>query len=237
MIIKGLDRFSLIDYPGKIAAIVFVSGCNFRCPYCHNPHLVLDGSAQPRISERAILEFLDSRKGRIDGVVVSGGEPTLQKNLPVFLEKVKARGYLAKVDTNGSRPERLAELIEAGLLDAVGIDYKAPMGRYNDVAKSREDDVGEKVSESIRLCVEKEKLLELKTTVHRKLLSHEDLLQMRRELDALGAKKWILQQFHRAETLDGSINDEESYSDVELANFAKSMHWTRARGIKGIFFE
>jgi pyruvate formate lyase activating enzyme len=235
MNIKGLDKFTLIDYPGKIAAIVFTNGCNFRCPYCHNPHLVFESSAQPRIAEKTVIDFLDARKGKIDAVVLSGGEPSLQKKLHIFMEKVKERGFFVKLDSNGSRPEVLRELLLAGLVDDFGIDYKAPMRKYNEVAISLEEDIADKVSESIRICVEAGKLLELKTTVHKKYLSFEDLLEMRQELDVLGVKEWILQQFHHADLVDQTLNDEESFSDLELANFAKKIPNTRVRGVNGRF--
>ncbi|HPN85101.1 MAG TPA: anaerobic ribonucleoside-triphosphate reductase activating protein [Victivallales bacterium] len=237
MNIRGLDKFSLIDYPGGIAAIIFTANCNFRCPYCHNPHLVLESSAQPRIAEKTVLSFLDSRVGKIDAVVISGGEPTLQKNLPIFLAKVKERGFHVKLDSNGSRLEKLKELFDSGLLDSVALDYKAPRRKYDQVAASKDSDIGDKVAESVRICVEADKLIELRTTVHKRFLSYEDLTEMRDELNELGAKLWVLQQFHRADMINQSLEDEETYSDAELANFARSIPNTRARGVKGIFFE
>lgn len=237
MIIKGFDKFSLIDYPGKIAAIVFTAGCNFSCPYCHNPHLVLEFSAQPRLAEKTILNFLDERKGKIDGIVISGGEPTLQKNLPLFLQKIKTMGYLTKVDTNGSNPDIIEKLIDKELIDALGIDFKAPKHKYKEISKSKDDNIAEKVSRSLKIASENKKLLEVKTTVHKKLLSEEDLKAMRNELDHLKIKDWIIQQFHHAEIIDNRLCDEETYSDFELASIAKKMHHTKARGIKGLFFE
>ncbi|HOK04303.1 MAG TPA: anaerobic ribonucleoside-triphosphate reductase activating protein [Victivallales bacterium] len=237
MIIKGFDKFSLIDYPGKIAAIVFTAGCNFRCPYCHNPHLVFESSAQPRLSEKAILSFLEERRGKIDGIVISGGEPTLQKNLPLFLEKIKTMGYLTKVDTNASNPEKLKTLVNHGLVDSFGIDYKAPKYKYKELSGSEDNDIVEKIWKSITIALESGKLAEVKTTIHKRLLSFDDLRKIRNELDELGVRDWILQQFHKTEMIDNSLCEEESYTDFELANFAKKMHLTRVRGVKGLFFE
>ncbi|VAX27703.1 Ribonucleotide reductase of class III (anaerobic), activating protein, partial [hydrothermal vent metagenome] len=123
MTIGGLQKFSLIDYPGKISAIVFMQGCNFRCAYCHNRELVYPHLFKEPIPENAILSFLDSRKGLLNGVVVTGGEPLLQDDLGEFLGQVKAMGYRIKLDTNGSRPDRLEELLSKGLVDYMAMDY------------------------------------------------------------------------------------------------------------------
>jgi pyruvate formate lyase activating enzyme len=236
MNIRGIDKFSLIDYPGKIACIIFIGGCNFRCPYCHNPHLVLAPSTQPRISENSFLKFLDSRKNKIDGVVISGGEPTLRKDLPQFAVKIKERGFLVKLDTNGSNPEKAAEMIEKQCVDAFGIDYKGTIENYPELTGS-DNDIREKVAETIRACAASGLFLEIRTTVHKRYLSFEKLEQMRLELDNLGVQDWILQQFHPAELIDQSLNEEDTYSDSELANFAKNLRKTRVRGIKGHFIE
>jgi pyruvate formate lyase activating enzyme len=117
VIIGGFQRFSLLDYPGKLSAIVFTQGCNFRCPYCHNPDLVDPLRYQLTIPEEEILAFLKQRKGRLGAVTITGGEPTLQKALLPFIRKVKAMDYVIKLDTNGSKPEVLSELINLGLID------------------------------------------------------------------------------------------------------------------------
>lgn len=131
MILGGLEKFSLIDYPGKAAAVVFAAGCNFRCPWCHNPQLVLGGPGMGGPAEREVLAFLERRRGQLQGVVVSGGEPTLQQDLPCFLAEVKAMGYPIKLDTNGSRPTMLERLLDAGLLDFIAMDIKAPLEKYS----------------------------------------------------------------------------------------------------------
>ncbi|MFA6714325.1 MAG: radical SAM protein, partial [Victivallaceae bacterium] len=107
MNIRGIRRFSLVDFPGKMACVVFVGDCNFRCAYCHNPCLVFDPESQPLISEDEFFGFLEKRRGKLDGVVISGGEPTLQKNLLPFVKKIKAMDFLVKLDTNGSLPEKV----------------------------------------------------------------------------------------------------------------------------------
>lgn len=121
---RGLQKTTLLDYPGIIAATVFTAGCNFRCPFCHNGDLVLAANQLSRIEETEILAFLQKRKGILKGLCISGGEPTLQKGLPEFIQKVKDLGYLVKLDTNGSNPEMLKALLEKDLLDYVAMDIK-----------------------------------------------------------------------------------------------------------------
>jgi pyruvate formate lyase activating enzyme len=126
MIIGGIQRNSFIDYPGKLSCVLFVSGCNFTCPYCHNPRLVkVDSAYSNRLDEKAFYEFLENRKGFIDGVVISGGEPTLNEHLPLFLERIKQLGYPVKLDTNGTRPRVIRHLIDNGLIDYIAMDIKA----------------------------------------------------------------------------------------------------------------
>ncbi|MBF0485410.1 MAG: anaerobic ribonucleoside-triphosphate reductase activating protein [Candidatus Omnitrophica bacterium] len=130
MLIGGLLKFTLIDYPGKVAAVVFTQGCNYRCPFCHNPELVLPELFQPAISPDDVLAFLDKRKNQLQAVVITGGEPTLQHDLPDFLKKIKALGYCVKVDTNGSNPQVLRLLVEEKLVDYVAMDIKSSLENY-----------------------------------------------------------------------------------------------------------
>jgi len=126
MIIAGLQKTTLIDYPGKIACVVFLAGCNFRCPWCYSAELVLPLkiAKQPRMAEEEFFNFLKQRQGQLDGVVICGGEPTINKDLPKFIEKIKHLGFLVKLDTNGSNPAMLKELVEARLVDYVAMDIK-----------------------------------------------------------------------------------------------------------------
>jgi len=126
MIIGGIQRNSFIDYPGKLSCVLFFSGCNFTCPYCHNPQLVKGNSPySDGLDENAFYDFLENRKGFIEGVVISGGEPTLNDHLPLFLERIKQLGYPAKLDTNGTRPRVIRHLIDNGLIDYIAMDIKA----------------------------------------------------------------------------------------------------------------
>ena len=175
MKISGLQKMTLLDYPGKIACTVFLGGCNFRCPYCHNSE-ILDGNAPELMSEKELLAFLSSRKGLLDAVCISGGEPTLQPELPDLLAQIKAMGFLTKLDTNGSRPEVLKELVSRQLLDYVAMDIKNSPDRYAQT-------IGvpwkqEKIEESIRFLLEGNVNYELRTTVVRELHRENDILAM-----------------------------------------------------------
>jgi pyruvate formate lyase activating enzyme len=132
MRLGGLTPCTLSDFPGRAAAVVFAQGCNFRCPFCHNGALLSEGPG--RIPEAEVLAWLDRRRGRLGGVVVSGGEPTLQADLPDFCAAIKARGFAVKLDTNGSQPDVLRELLEGGVLDYVAMDIKAPPPSYSRLA-------------------------------------------------------------------------------------------------------
>ena len=133
MRIGGLQKFSFIDYPGKTAAIIFTQGCNFKCSYCHNPQLVYPSLFQVSIPEEEIFAFLESRKNQLDGVVITGGEPTLQSDLTEFITKVKNMGFLIKLDTNGSNPKVLEQIIKQKLVNFIAMDIKAPFDKYNSV--------------------------------------------------------------------------------------------------------
>ena len=134
MIISGLQKMTLLDYPGKVACTLFLQGCNFRCPFCHNSDL-LGGSAEAFMTKEELLDFLKKRKGLLDAVCVSGGEPTLQKDLPELLAGIKALGYSVKLDTNGSRPEILKALVKDGLVDYVAMDVKNSFRCYGETGQ------------------------------------------------------------------------------------------------------
>ena len=131
MRIGGLQKFSFIDYPNKTAAIIFTQGCNFRCTYCHNPELVYPNMYQVPMPEEQVFTFLESRRNQLDAVVITGGEPTLQPDLIEFIKKVKAMGFLVKLDSNGSRPEILEQIINQKLVDFIAMDIKAPFDKYD----------------------------------------------------------------------------------------------------------
>jgi pyruvate formate lyase activating enzyme len=236
MDIRGLTKFSLIDFPGKISCILYAGGCNFRCPYCHNPHLVIDPESQPQLSESFIFNFLRQRMGKIEGVVISGGEPSLYSALSAFTEKIKALGYLIKIDTNGSNPDVIISIKENKCLDAIGLDYKFTASSYMDLTGSTISDLAQRVHKTISYAIHENISLDVRTTVHKRYHSPEILKQMRDELNVLGVPAWTLQQFHPAEIIDNTLSSETTYSDSELIEIARNIgNHTRVRGLKGSF--
>jgi len=190
MRISGIQKTSLIDYPGKVAAIIFTQGCVFRCGYCHNPELI-PPAGESSISEDEVLQFLQKRNGVLDGLVITGGEPTIQKDLPEFIDRVRTLGYLIKLDTNGSNPSMLKKLIEDKALDYIAMDIKAPGGKYSKVTQVK---VGlEKIKKSIELIMTSGIDYEFRSTILPKLHTAADVLAMAKMIK--GAKKYYLQTF------------------------------------------
>ncbi len=226
--IKGLVRTSLIEFPGHIAAVVFTGGCNFRCPYCQNADLVADPAGLPDIPVAEVLAFLDQRRGFVDGVVVSGGEPTLQPGLPAFLRAVRALGFATKLDTNGSRPDVLRALLAEGLLDYLALDLKAPVGRYERAVGVA---AGAAVGESIRLILAAGVPHEFRTTVVPGIVTPADVPEMARTI--AGAQRYYLQQFRPAGTLDPAYERVTPYPPAvlhQMAQVARAWVPTTVRG-------
>ncbi len=229
MIIKGLQRLTLIDYPDKLACTVFTFGCNFRCPYCHNPELVID-DGRKAIEEKEILEFLLERKNFLEGICLTGGEPTLYDDLPDFLSEVKELGFSVKLDTNGTSPQMLERLIEGRLVDYIAMDIKAPREKYETVTqvsvKSRD------IQKSIELICDGKIDYELRTTVVPSLLGLNEILAIGQWLS--GARRFVLQQFKPAKTLEKSYQREQVYTREELEDFAVTMgHFFGSVSIRG----
>ena len=187
MKIVGLQKLTLLDFPGKVACTVFLGGCNFRCPFCHNSDL-LDGTAEALMDEAAFLDFLKKRTGLLDAVCVSGGEPTLQPELPHFLKSIKEQGFLVKLDTNGYRPEVLQSLVEAGLVDYVAMDVKNGPSHYAATT-------GHPGIVLDRILIAGDVPYELRTTVVEELHSEDSILEMGRWLSDLAAPKKPAQLF------------------------------------------
>lgn len=202
MQIHGLNKTTLLDYPGYVAATVFTGGCNFRCPFCHNKNLVLTGMGNPLISEEEIFGFLKKRAGILKGVCITGGEPTLQTDLPDFIRKVKALGYLVKLDTNGSNPEVLKELLLEGLLDYVAMDVKNAPTKYamtTGMDSTVSAKIVEPVSESIDLLLHANIDYEFRTTVVKELHTIEDIAEIAKWIK--GAKAYYLQSYRENENV------------------------------------
>lgn len=192
MHIHGLQKLSMVDYPGKIAATVFTGGCNLRCPFCHNALLVTRLSESPRLEEASVMKFLRSRKGLLDGVVLSGGEPLLQKGAADFLAQVKEMGFAVKLDTNGCFPDALAEILDKKIVDYVAMDIKNSPEKYAATVGVSNFDLTP-VEESIRLLQSGTVDFEFRTTVVHELHSGEDIESIGRWIQ--GAKRYFLQNF------------------------------------------
>jgi pyruvate formate lyase activating enzyme len=189
MKIGGLQKTSLLDYPDRISAILWTVGCNFRCPFCYNKNLVT-GNVEP-IPESEIVSFLEKRKGMLEGVVISGGEPLLQNDIVEFVSKVKQLGFLVKIDTNGTEPERLRELLEKKLVDYIAMDVKAPKKKYHELAGVNVD--LSRIDASIGLIKTAAPAYEFRTTFVPNLLKKEDIVEIAQWLN--GAERFYLQQF------------------------------------------
>ncbi len=207
MRIGGLQQCSLIDYPGTVSAVVFTIGCNFRCPYCHNPELV-DETADT-VSETKFFQFLERRVGKLDGVVISGGEPTVHDDLLSFMERIKAYGFRIKLDSNGTRSDVLARAIDQKLVDYIAMDIKAPLSSYERVV-ARPVDVHE-IRKSIALLISERVEYEFRTTVIQSLISIEDFHDIGREI--AGAKRYYLQRFVPTKLLNPAFRKKTTYSD------------------------
>ncbi|MBU2562229.1 MAG: anaerobic ribonucleoside-triphosphate reductase activating protein [Nanoarchaeota archaeon] len=211
MKIKGFQKISLIDYPGKIACILFLAGCNFRCGFCHNPELVLD-KGHEIYSENKILDFLEKRKNQLDGVCITGGEPLLSLNLD-FLKKIKELNYSIKIDTNGSFPEKLEEIIDKKLVDFIAMDIKASKENYNAITNS--DVEINKIEKSIKL-ISNFGNYEFRTTILKEVHTAEEVKKIAKWLNQiLGEKprKLCLQGFKNKGKLLGE--EYRNKKDVE----------------------
>lgn len=191
MAISGMVKTSTIDYPGLLSTVIFTSGCNFDCFYCHNRSILKPALKQ--MEEKDVFSFLEKRKNLMDGVVISGGEPLLQPDLPSFLKTVKEMGYRIKLDTNGSFPERLEALLESRLIDYVAVDYKAPWSRYPEICGCRPSEV-KAVKKTFHMLSESTLAFEVRTTVIPQL-SIDDLKEMANT--AVTFPSWSLQLYRR----------------------------------------
>ena len=193
----GLRKMTLLDFPGRVACTVFTCGCNFRCPFCHNASLVRGHEEDMELSAAELFAFLEKRRKLLDGVAVTGGEPLMHSGSVELLKKIKAMGYAVKLDTNGSFPERLKEILDSGCVDYVAMDVKSSFERYE--ALCGRADMREKVEKSIALLKEGKVDHEFRTTVVDQLHNVEDIRNAARSI--AGAKRYFLQNFKESEDL------------------------------------
>jgi len=231
MLIKGIQEDSLLDYPGKISEVVFLFGCNFRCHNCHNPELIIKKDNES-ISQEKLIDYLKKMKKRElypDGVCITGGEPTINEDLPEFIKKIRDLGYLIKLDTNGTNPKMIKQLLEEKLLDYVAMDIKAPFGRYEEVinAKVNLDDI----KESINL-VKSMKDYEFRTTVTPDL-TKGDIIEVAELIK--GARAYYLQQFQAKKCLNGEYEKKKPYPKEKLEEIKGEIeHNFRICEVRGI---
>ncbi|MDO4281239.1 MAG: anaerobic ribonucleoside-triphosphate reductase activating protein [Peptococcaceae bacterium] len=210
MNIQGMQKLTLLDYPGQVACTIFTGGCQLNCPYCHNS-LLINGPFDDCLAAEEVLAFLQKRQGLLDGICVSGGEPLLQKELPEFLRACKNLGYKIKLDTNGGYPEKLAQLIDAGLVDRVAMDIKNAPEKYAATCGCEHLDLAPYIA-SRDLLLSAQVEYEFRTTVVRQLHSFEDVLEIARWIP--GARHFYLQAFvDREQVRDHHLS---AYTDEEM---------------------
>lgn len=218
MDIAGLQKNTLLDYPGRIACTVFLAGCNLRCPFCHNPALVLPSRMEsPAMTQEELLAFLKKRRGLLEGVCITGGEPTLHRDLRSLIEKITALGYPVKLDTNGTNPQMLRSLLKSGLLSYVAMDIKNAPERYRQTCGGAE--VLEKVQESVEILKQSGIPYEFRTTVVKPLHTVESMKALGRWLS--GAKQYFIQNFRDTGDLVGQ--GLSSFSEEELRQLQQAV--------------
>ncbi len=226
MIIAGLQKTTLIDYPGKIACVVFLAGCNFRCPWCYSAELVLPAKIveQPRILEKDFFDFLIERKGKLEGVVICGGEPTINNDLRQFIEKIKNLGYFVKLDTNGSNPAILKDLVKTNLIDYVAMDIKGPAGVYEKIM-TEGITIG-KIKESVEFLKTGKLDFEFRTTVVDTVHSKKDFIEIAKWIGGLLGSpnvKYYLQNFRPEKTIDPEFEKVLPFKKEFLEDIAKEI--------------
>ena len=215
MKIAGFQKLTLLDYPSKVACIIFTQGCNYKCPYCQNSGLI-DHSNEDLIDEEEIFNYLDKRKGVIDGIVISGGEPTIQKDLKSFMKKVKDKGFLIKLDTNGSNPNLVEEVINEGLVDYIAMDIKNILEEYKDVT-----DVNPNINNlrrSIEIIKNSNIEHEFRTTIIRNI---HDISKILKICEYVDGDRLYLQNFVQSENVLGKYL--KPFTDEELVEIKKEL--------------
>jgi len=219
MKVGGLQKLSLVDYPHHTSVALFTIGCNMRCGYCHNPALVLPERFADTIPEEDILLFLESRVGLVEGVVISGGEPTMHADLPQFISRIKKLGFLVKLDTNGTNPTMVGDLLKRGMLDYVAMDIKASMARYQEVVARPVDT--DAIKETVELIKASGIDHEFRTTLVKSQVSPADLDEIGQLI--AGSPRFALQRFRPGLTLSPQFANETTYSDEELVRLKIQM--------------
>ena len=229
---RALLPTSMLDWPGKLCSVLFLAGCNFRCPYCHNPELIEAGEKADNIAWDDLARYLKEKEGWIDGVSITGGEPTIHDDLPHLCERLRELGMAVKLDTNGSRPRLLAEVLSRGMVDFVAMDLKTSLERYADVVRRPVDPL--RIGESIDTIISSGVEHEFRCTVVPGLVGREDLESLAERIG--GARMLVLQQFRSDITLDPAYAGASGYPEdvmVEWAEVLSRRVATQVRGLVG----
>ncbi len=219
MKIGNIQKTSLIEFPGLICCIIFTQGCNFRCHYCHNPELVLPEKFRDTIDEKFLFDFLERRKKYLEGVTITGGEPSIQPDIIESIKKIKSMGYKIKFDTNGSKPEIIEKLLKENLIDYISMDIKGPLEKYNEIVGI--DVEIEKIINSINLLKESKINYEFRTTVVKSQLEINDFEKIGKLIK--GAKKYYIQKFVPSKLVNEEFKKEETYTDIEFEKIKEVM--------------
>ena len=225
MIIAGLEKISLLDYPERVCAVIFTYGCNLRCPYCHNPELVIESPLKKYpYTEEKVLDFLKTRIGKLDGLAITGGEPLMNKDIGSFIKKVKDLGFLVKLDTNGSFPRRLKSLLEENLIDYIDMDVKYPKELYEQGLNG-----GEKIPnilESIEIIKNSGIEYSFRTTFVKSIHTVESVDEICKMIE--GADTYYIQNFRAGKTIDPSLDSSHSFSRKELKDMkGRASHYIK----------
>lgn len=220
MVLAGFQKLTLLDYPGKIATTVFTLGCSFRCPFCHNPELVDLRLAHNEESEKEFFAFLAKRKGKLEGVCITGGEPTIQSDIIKFIKKIKKAGFLVKLDSNGTRPDVLKKIIDAKLVDYIAMDIKSQLANYDKVTGSLVDK--DRIKLSVDLIMRSHIPYEFRTTVVPGLHSEKDFVEIAKWIK--GAKNYFLQEYREEQKiLDPNLKKITKGQKIDLEKIQKKI--------------
>jgi len=219
MILGGLQKLSLVDYPGRVAATVFTVGCNFRCHFCHNPELVLAGnSTESGVSEKEFFKFLQTRKNKLDGVCITGGEPTIQGDILQFMEKIKKAGFLVKLDSNGTRPDVLKRAITEKLVDFIAMDIKNSLEHYSRACGVELD--LQRIKLSVGLIRNSGISYEFRTTVVPGIHHYSDFKKIGKWLD--GSQRYVLQKYQDSgKILNEELRKKQKNATIDMEKIEK----------------
>lgn len=218
--IAGIEKASLLDYPGKVCAVLFTHGCNLRCPYCHNPELVIQAFEEEReVTKKYLLSFLKNRVGKLDAVVITGGEPLLHDDIGSLIGEIKKLGFLIKLDTNGFYPSRLERIIQQGNVDYIAMDVKYPKSEY--IKFSGKRNAESKISKSINLILSSGIDYEFRTTYVKGIHNVKSVEGIGKLIE--GAKRYYIQNFRAGKTLNPSLSEKNAFTEKELKAFKAIM--------------